>query len=587
MKISSKLMLCFGIILICFSAVIALMFSSNSTLSDSLDRTVNKEIPILQTAKELHINMLTLRRYEKDLLLNIGNMEKQKGYVENFSLAYDVMRNNIAAIHELVLSESDYIGLEADLSIVDKELAAYIEGVELVATKLFTENNLTPQMGNALIGEFKDSTYAVEDALDRILEKSIEISMLYLNNTMAEVAVSRNISLASIALGMIVAVIVILLTLRSITSPLRRISAYAQELKDGNLEAKAEGEFKAEMLSLISTLIAMAENLKAEMSNVFEKTKQSELAQADALQHKEAAEKALIMAEKAKKEGMIDAAGQLEVIVANIGHAATMIDSMASDTENKSNLQADKIITTSSAVDQMNVSMHEIVQNVSTTSHDAHIAREKAETGSEIIKQSLVTIEKLQSEAESLKASMVDLGNKADDITQIISVISDIADQTNLLALNAAIEAARAGESGRGFAVVADEVRKLAEKTMLSTENVNASITAIQESTISSIKKVENTVDIVLKVTDLSKESGVALEEIVNVIDDIDSQVQAIEMASKEQSQSNQEISSAITDVSSLANEARNNMTETADSVRELTDQIQRLTNVVENLKNA
>lgn len=149
------------------------------------------------------------------------------------------------------------------------------------------------------------------------------------------------------------------------------------------------------------------------------------------------------------------------------------LDNVMGETEDASR----NIIAQTEEVDRMMGSLVETIRSLRGESDSlTEVSRERVADNTRMIETLRSYIARRVSEMDNDYTVVQDLNGGARRMTDLVSLLKDIADQTNLLALNASIEAARAGEHGRGFAVVADEVRKLSTQSEKAASEIGNAI---------------------------------------------------------------------------------------------------------------
>lgn len=249
--------------------------------------------------------------------------------------------------------------------------------------------------------------------------------------------------------------------------------------------------------------------------------------------------------------------------------------------------QSTKASQVSTASTEMSATIIEVAKNVSGAADAAKEASTVAVKGGEIVSRTIDSMDGIARSAKESSRIISTLGNRSQEIGNIVNVIDDIADQTNLLALNAAIEAARAGEQGRGFAVVADEVRKLAEKTMKATREIGDMIKAMQDETGKAIDSMECEVHAVEEGVKLAKDAGNSLKEIVAKVDVVTSMVHQITTATEQQSAATEQISGDIESVADVIRETSSSAQQIARASQEIAELATNLKSTVEVFKIA
>lgn len=283
-------------------------------------------------------------------------------------------------------------------------------------------------------------------------------------------------------------------------------------------------------------------------------------------------------------EGMQSMQGGLAAIIGTVASTAGSLSTSAVSMRTASDQmhrridqQAQQTQQAATAMQEMSASIAEVSRHTQSAVETARSAAQTAREGGTIVKQMLGSMHSIASAVTETSNTVGLLGEDSKRISQIVTVIDEIARKTNLLALNAAIEAARAGDQGRGFAVVAGEVRRLAESTAQATGEIGSMIQGIQERTRTAIASMASGTGTVQEGVVTTNQAGEALERIIGMAERVDRMITQIAIAASQQATAADQSSASLDAIHILSNENLTEMSTTKAGIESLRGTVVRL----------
>ena len=350
----------------------------------------------------------------------------------------------------------------------------------------------------------------------------------------------KNASFITMAVGIVIQVIVILVVLTLLMRPVPKIDKAINQIKDLDFTTACAVKSSDELGRIGKNMNQLDEKLKETMKKIRSDVKRMDV----------------------QTDTNMEVAAHLQESAEN------QLESMHNLTDTLNGLNQG-IHVIAEGTDGLTMNVYDTTQASEQVNEKIHGAVSLVRDGKLQVGYMNETMESISGVSVELQEAVGNVSEGIEGINNMVQVIQDIADQTNLLALNASIEAARAGEAGKGFAVVAEEIRKLAEECGNSavdivsvTSKMGDLIGVVTEKTRQSIEKVNTGVENVSNTSDVFEQINQSVTEISNLMDTVNAAIGNIsnvitDMAAsvEEQTASTQVISETYRSVMDISEE--------------------------------
>ena len=389
---------------------------------------------VIGTGNNIDNKLLTMNTAIEDL---VNSREADATAVIEEDLAYQI--SNLEVDKDYLNRLAETVDTQGTVDMFNEQYAAFI--VELTGDNglvwmqkqklAFTSESAARQ--NAARAALNVAQASIESLYGQINTSTLNAQQKILDTVMGALVKTG----AVFVIGLIAAVVLAVITTRSIARPLVKINRGLTQLSQGDLTRKLDDNGSDEFAALASKINALTESLRSLVGNILSQEHRLE----------EVTKSSIALGEESLQQ---------------VGE------------------QRKQVQTTATNTDHVRETSHHNLSQITTAMEKLSQVEQQSQSIAALAESNRQQVLEQARQAEASAQVVHRLDENSRNIGSILDVIKTIAEQTNLLALNAAIEAARAGEQGRGFAVVADEVRTLANRTHNSTEEIEAMIGSLQ-----------------------------------------------------------------------------------------------------------